>query len=81
MDNANIIFELVTRFVTLLNREPPNEPLSASAFEDMKRIEGDFDRVHRFMYNMTKTVVAAKGLYTELFLRLDFNHYLAHLSR
>lgn len=81
MDNANIIFELVTRFVTLLNSEPPNEPLSASAFDDMKRIEGDFDRVHRFMYNMTKTVVAAKGLYTELFLRLDFNHYLARLSR
>lgn len=81
MDNANIIFELVTRFVTLLNSEPSNEPLSASAFDDMKRIEGDFDRVHRFMYNMTKTVVAAKGLYTELFLRLDFNHYLARLSR
>ena len=81
MDNANIIFELVTRFITLLNSEPPNEPLSSSAYEDMKRIEGDFDSVHRFMYNMTKTVVATKGLYTELFLRLDFNNYLARVSR
>ena len=43
---------------------------------EIKRIEAEFYRIHRFLFQMTKTM-AIKGKQPELFLRLDFNGYMS----
>jgi hypothetical protein len=78
MENANFIFALIFRLSTLLEELNPYEPLAEEVQFEISRIESEFNRIHRFLFNMTKTL-ASKGKYPELFLRLDFNGYLGNV--
>ena len=77
MENLKIVFNLVMRFQNLLLTSNPEYEFESETLYELETLETDFNRVHRFVYTMAKTM-AHKGIYPELFLRLDFNNYLAY---
>ena len=60
----------------ILIETDPLRGIEEEKVRELRAIEKDFNRIHRFLYTMTKTM-AEKGVYPELFLRLDYNRYLA----
>lgn len=75
MEQLRIIFGLVMRFQSILFAIDHQSDLDEATIDQLRSIEQDFNRIHRFLYKMTKTI-SNKGNYPELFLRLDFNGYM-----
>lgn len=71
LENLKTVFQLVMRFQSLLQ-----ETTEDATVRELNSIEADFNQIHRFFYMLTKAM-SAKGNYPELFLRLDYNKYLA----
>jgi hypothetical protein len=77
IEHAKIMFSLVERLHGLLLDACPFQPFTATELEALQTLETDFNRVHRFLFTMTKSI-AAKGQSSELFLRIDYNGFLAN---
>ena len=78
MEQLKTIFELILRFHNILVESNPYEPLGYDSMKELSLIESQFNGIHRFLYQMTKTM-ASKGNYPELFLRLDYNGFMETL--
>lgn len=76
IEHAKIMFSLVERLHGLLLDACPFQPFTSTELEELQNLEVDFNRVHRFLYTMTKSI-AAKGQSAELFLRIDYNGFFA----
>ncbi|CAG9322383.1 TUBGCP6 [Blepharisma stoltei] len=75
MEQLRIIFGLVMRFQGIMKQIDSETGIDEEVIQKLKSVEQDFNRIHRFLYKMTKTI-SSKGNYPELFLRLDFNGYM-----
>ncbi len=73
--NMQIIYGLVIKLSQTLLYYTPYQVLHGEADKEIDSISDDFNRIHRFLFNMLRTA-ASKGKHQSLFTRLDFNAYM-----
>lgn len=68
------MFGFVLQFTQLVKKHGVQIVSNENAFNEVKLIEEAFERYTQYLYHLVKHL-AYKGMFKELYLRLDFNKY------